>query len=608
MSNAQVRRKSPPPPAELPAPDGGSDALPASGRRLTRGCHIGAWVASVVIFCIMCSLSDKDVIWPNDHFSDMNVLMSGENFAKHGFAKLHFLPVHYVGDIGDHPQYYLHYPPLPNIINGLMQSAGIHSLSVMRCSMAFVFVAGLFCIYWALWPRVGPLTALCAMIFAGTCSYSMNHGLSLHTHAYDNLFLGLWLLVFFRAMAGDRPRLMWSACWAILFTQSLFTFEFIPYAQIFMWVYAIATRRLRTHWRMLLLLASAPVVGVGLHVLQNILAVGWQAVAQDSLGSGQYTEKSRWLLYLQLPADLADKTGFMYSFRWPVLLAMGLLWLGLSRLRSAWGLQLRPAAAIYVASLAAAMAWYLLLPGHTIAHTHTVNQLLLPASLAVGGCLALLVRWAAQPVVGKIAIRLAAASAILAIGLMQVAYFRENVKLFTLPHFIVLDALGRSADLAPDSVILCNTGAEAQARYFLRRPMWPFPSRELRFPDDLPLLPQHISSQFRKKYFLLMGPSDRSLLMYLATNCRGYATNVPTLENQHIFLILFEIDDLYLPPEKRRGLDPATREAQLSGMFAPWQIPNFEQEMRRACQRQSGKLPEEPSRSAAHAASPLKPG
>lgn len=579
----------------------------AAERKLTLSCHVAAWLAAVVLFSILCSFSDKSVTWPNDHFSDMNVLLSGENFAKHGFWRLHFLPVQYIGDLGEPPNYYLHYPPLPNLLNGVMQSMGITSLAVMRACMALVFVAGLFLTYWALAPKLGPLTSLCGMIFMGSSAYTLTHGMSLHTHAYDVLFGGLMLLTFFRALEhGPGWRRMWAACWCVLFVQSLSTYEFILYAQIFMWVYVLATRQFRANALALAVLASAPVAGVGLHVLQNIWAVGWQQVMQDSLGVGHFTGESRWTLYAKLPQDFAEKTAGLFIFRWPVLLVMGLLWLGLATVRRLPGMKLRPTQALCAASLVAGVAWYVFLPAHAIAHIHMVNQLFLLTYLAVGGLLATALVWVASRGV-SLPLRAGGLAILVTVCVMQGRDWAGAAKSKSLPNFVIAQALNESNAIPPDCAIFTNTAAEAQVRYFLRRPLWPCPSPDFSLPQDEARLPQHPSSKCRKKYFLFFGPADHDLLDYLSGNCPGMAMGVPFIINPERFMVLFDISDLYLPPKQRVGLDPNTRRAQLNGGFETWEVPTFRQSIRAAILQQMEQSVGQTQRDAAQPTRSAKP-
>ncbi len=594
-------------PAELPLRLDADALAQAAPPKLARICHIGAIVAAVAIFFALCAATGKAITWPNDHFSDMNVLLSGENFAKHGFARLHYLPVQYIGEIGDHPHYYLHYPPLPNLINGLMQSMGMTQLATMRACMLLVFVGGLFLMYWSLAPKLGPLMALCGMVFAGTSAYAVTHGMSLHTHAYDCLFGGLMLLTFFHALDhGPHSRLMWAACWCVLFTQSLCTYEFIPYAQVFLWVYLLVTRQFRANALALVVMATAPLAGVGLHVLQNIWAVGWQGFIQDSLGVGHFTTESRWTLYAKLPEDIADKSAAMFTFRWQVLLLLGLLCLGLATLRRMPGMKLRPTLALYIASLAAGLTWFIFLPGHAIAHMHTLSQLFLLAYLAVGGLAATAIYWLLSRNVSW-PLRAAGLALAIALCVMQGQGFVQNLQRpRTLPNFAIAQALAESGAIPPDCAVFTNTAAEAQVRYFIRRPLWPCPSPDFTLPRDEALLPQHPSNECRKKYFLFFGPADVNLIQYLAANCPGMAMGVPYITNPQRFMVLFDISDLYLPPPLRTQMDPAAQKAQLAGTYTQWVVPTFAARLKEAIEQQMERTIDQLHREAAQNAKAAK--
>ncbi len=56
------------------------------------------------------------------------------------------------------------------------------------------------------------------------------------------------------------------------------------YSQAFAWVYILAIGQFRRRWRLLILLGMAPVVGVGLHFLQNCWAIGFSVAMADNLG------------------------------------------------------------------------------------------------------------------------------------------------------------------------------------------------------------------------------------------------------------------------------------------------------------------------------------
>ena len=89
-----------------------------------RTCLILAGVIALGMIAGVVWMSGQDVLWPKDSFSDVNTLMAAEDFANYGFLRLRFLPVHYVPSVGEHPSYYTHYPPLPDVVCGLVQLAG----------------------------------------------------------------------------------------------------------------------------------------------------------------------------------------------------------------------------------------------------------------------------------------------------------------------------------------------------------------------------------------------------------------------------------------------------------------------------------------------------
>jgi hypothetical protein len=82
-----------------------------------------------VVGIIICSVDD--CLWMNrgDIFSDVNVLQSGEFFKNYGFLRLRFTPIILspippLSDI-DSLTRYTHYPPIPDIVNGILQHLGM---------------------------------------------------------------------------------------------------------------------------------------------------------------------------------------------------------------------------------------------------------------------------------------------------------------------------------------------------------------------------------------------------------------------------------------------------------------------------------------------------
>jgi hypothetical protein len=297
-------------------------AAPAESPRFRLICHAIAGAIAIGMIAGVCWMSEQDVVWPDDAFSDMNTLMSAENFATQGFFHLHFLPVHYVPDGGEQPNYYTHYPPLPNVFCGLVWAAGGQSLAAQRIICGLVGIVGWLLLYWAVARRLGGLAGVMGLAFAATSGFFFSYGVSVHQHGFNIFFVGLFLALFLTATDHDRPRWwLWAGCWAAMFLESLASFEFIVYMQAVAWLYVLGTGQFRRRWKVLLVLAAAPVAGVGLHFLQNAWATGWQAARGDFLGYGQYGE-TYWDKLKVLSTNFQGNVLRCFGWAW-VLLPVG---------------------------------------------------------------------------------------------------------------------------------------------------------------------------------------------------------------------------------------------------------------------------------------------
>ncbi len=561
------------------------------GRKFRLGCEIAAVCVAVITYGWLWSLSTKDVVWPTDHFSDMEVMLSGESFAAHGFLRLHYLPVSYVGGVSDTPGYYLHYPPLPNLLNGLLRAVGVSSLAVMRRFSSLFFVIGMYCMYRAFAKVVGHLAAVCGLAFMSSSVYVPSYGMSLHTHAYNMFFLGLFFLLFLGAADGQGRNLWrWVGCWIVLLLESFVSFEFIIYPQIFLWTYVVATGRLRRTWLPLVVLGLAPLFGVGLHFLQNIWAVGWDVAAGDALGAGYLKGYSRWEVWPELVPTLQEYSHRHYSLPWTVLplLAVGCLVVA-HRFKPSSILVAR-STGLLLAAVFAASAWYLLLPAHARGHAHTVNQLFPLTFLVTGGTVAIMLHWGLKRGT-SVSLRVAVAIGALVIIHGQVQGLRRCLTAHNmLPSAVISEALG--PDALPRNVgILFNTGASAQLKYYIRRPAWYHPSFTKPFHGTMPELAKHLPEGWKLKYYLFYGPpagrEKTETFEFLVENCPGKLLRIPGFGRPERFVILFDISELNRPPEQRRPLDPKVRERQRNHMYPRWYVPGFARRMERAVMKQS---------------------
>ncbi len=550
--------------------------------KLRRGCHIAALVIVCALFLFLCRCAAKGITWPKDHFTDMNVLMAGENFAEHGFFRLRFLPVEYVGGIGETPGYYLHYPPLPSILNGILRTVGIESLTVMRGFCSLLLVIGLYCMYRAFAPLIGALAAVCGLAFMSTAPYLTFYGISLH-HTYNVFFLGLFVLLFLRAVnGGDDTRWSWVGCWIVLLLHSLSSFEFIMYAQVFAWTYVIVMREVRKRWLTLVVLGLAPLVGVGLHFLQNIWAVGWTETCTDALGMGHFGRESRIDLLRELWWSLQGRSQWAFLLPLHLLLMLGVVCLTAVRYMKPPGVRFPRVVGLFLAATLAAMAWYFFLPDHS-RHPHTINQVLPLVFVILGGAISVVLHLLVKRGT-PISVKVLAVAAALALLPGQISALLGPDKRGALPSTVISQALG--PEVFPKNVgVLFNTLGSAHLKYFVRRPAWPCPSDAYPFPESVPKIRSYLPEGYELKYYVFYGPPTReyvAMLTYLSETCPGKMAVVPGFRNPERFVILFDISGLAHPPGERVPLDPKIADQQRGGRFERWDIPDFAERVRRA--------------------------
>ena len=553
---------------------------------LHQRCRLALVGVAVVMFTTVCFLSVTPVTWPSSYFNDMAILMAGENFARQGFLKLHLLPVYFIGDVSDQAGYYTcysHTPPLFHLFNGLLQTLGIHSLAVMRVICGGLCIVGVLGMYSAFAPAIGPVAALCGVGFIGTTGWFISYGVGL----YDTLnffFLGLFFLFFMRAVHRDASaRLLWFVCWLLLLLASMNSYEFILYAQVFAWTYAWAAGRLPASWRPLCLLAVAPVVGVGLHFLQVIWALGWSVAWADCLGfhyvrGGIAGLAARWDSMKQLPGFLIGMSQHVFFWPFHALVLVGALCLiGVSRKRHED--RAPPSGPLLGALLLASPTWFLAMPYPAVRNVYTVEQLV-PLVLAVMGIVTAVVGRALLARGTPPTERAFAALAGLLLLFGQGYSISNNAQGQQDDRAVLAEAIGPDA-FPPRVGVLTNDGTIPVA-YFIRRPWWCVPNPEpvppILFPDSIGELQKHLPPGWPIRYYLYVSWGAPSPFQLLASTCPGRKLLLPWPE---AFVVLFDIRGLHLPPQQRPPLDPEIKVRQLRGQFPDWEIPGFRERLAR---------------------------
>jgi hypothetical protein len=236
--------------------------------------------AFLVFFLVIVQSWNDHVLYNPSYFTDLLTLMASENFVNHGFVKLLFLPVFDPQPDLENITFYTHYPPLPVIFNALLMKIGIRSLPILRL---FPILAGaLFLVFWIKLARLiaDERTAYFSGLYIVTSSLFTKWLPSLFCYSYDFLLVSIALYAFMKGCLSDqfqRQKGYLAVCWVCTFVQSLVSFEFILFLQIFYFGYFWLFRP-KLPRSFLFALPLAPLAGVGLHLFQNFLALGPAAV------------------------------------------------------------------------------------------------------------------------------------------------------------------------------------------------------------------------------------------------------------------------------------------------------------------------------------------
>ncbi|UCF80337.1 MAG: hypothetical protein JSV08_07440 [Acidobacteriota bacterium] len=338
-----------------------------------------------------------------DPYSDWSILQAGTFFAKEGFVENYFLPKR--NSIP--PVYYTHYPPLPDLLNGVVQRLGFDRMRHFRFLPIMASLLGL-AFWWVFLARA--ISAWIATISLFAMAFSpmfYRFADSLHEHSYSIFFL-FASFYFWREFCESRGRdafFYGLLAWSMAFLQSLASFEYILLTHVFFFGYAwlISGERIgRWPW----IMVSAPTAGFALHVLQNAWQMGGlQAAVWDltdaflyrtfSIGSQSALPLPSLAAYLEVTNQRLESV-LPDPVRVLGLLALGLLWFYGERF------QKFPESAMARTSLrmvlvlgAGGISWWITFPQHTWIHA-AVARHIAPAVvllLASGIVVAVRVAW-----------------------------------------------------------------------------------------------------------------------------------------------------------------------------------------------------------------------
>ena len=263
------------------------------GRKGGKAC---AWLAHalgiVFIFVVgafLAQRADRPLVHPGDPYSDANVLIAGQYFAANGFWRTKLLPNHVPGLGWQFPDLYTHYPPLPDIINGVQRRLGLRTLAQFRMSSAAVSCLALGLWYVSVCYLVGPWPALISLIFLGSRRLFLLYGDSVHQFPYGWLTTYGAMLLFVLGVAR-RGRIRWllfAGAWLAIFLNAWASFEYIVWVQVFVWGYLIICGE-RRQWKVAAMMLTAPLLAFALHMTQNIACLGFSEAVADMGGAFLY--------------------------------------------------------------------------------------------------------------------------------------------------------------------------------------------------------------------------------------------------------------------------------------------------------------------------------
>ncbi len=204
----------------------------------------------------------------------------GQNFVLHGFLSRGFLTDYSLDPSPEAPPiYYTHFPPLPNVIIGGLIAIGIDSLPEVRLLMNIIFVLGLLFVVLFFWRHLSPWHGIGVLIFLGLNNRSV---LAYSDHIVYAYWFGLTFLAFWAlTLRSKSDRFLWLGFTAILLI------SLINYVQLVVTLVALVglwlIRMPNLTLKRTLTAGAVGLGGVALHILQNLLVLGWDVGIRDLL-------------------------------------------------------------------------------------------------------------------------------------------------------------------------------------------------------------------------------------------------------------------------------------------------------------------------------------
>lgn len=206
--------------------------------------------AGLAIIMLFICVAAARLFFPDlshgDEYSDANVLTAGKNFNTFGFRATCFLPC-FDGHSARPEVVYSHYPPLPDIINGVIRRL-MHTDALVVFRTFAIAASGVGLLFWFMFIRLvsGSLGLGYLAVLFLLCNPNWLYGIdSLHQLAYSDMIRSAVLYFAARVFikrdnpaldtdAGRPDRTALVLLGISLFAGSWVSFEYIVYSSVFL--------------------------------------------------------------------------------------------------------------------------------------------------------------------------------------------------------------------------------------------------------------------------------------------------------------------------------------------------------------------------------------
>lgn len=246
------------------------------------GLAIGAWLWAAS-YLLWTRTEPLRINW-GDPWSDCNVQTSGRYFAKYGFIRNAFTPIIDVGPLDAGSTRYTHYPPLPDLVNGVQQRLfGESDIATYRILADVLTLAGLYFFYrWvrALW---GGLVANVTLVLLTTSLIWLQYADTIH-HIPLYTFFGFAALHFSARWVKERNRKLLAFVAGAVFLCDLASYDYIFFVPILVattvWLSGERLRD-RTSWPLIGAVGGGAIASVATKFGLVGLAIGFGPLVHD---------------------------------------------------------------------------------------------------------------------------------------------------------------------------------------------------------------------------------------------------------------------------------------------------------------------------------------